>query len=119
MLAVLAIVLAVTAPAIGPAVVYGQDLAPGPVSELVVQACSSCHSLDHVTSARKDANSWRDTVMSMVQQGAVLNEAQVDEISSYLAEHYSIQPSPAAASSSAGGAAAGRAIGAADAASPN
>lgn len=91
--AVSAIMLVGSALAILPTVAFGQDLVPGPGSDLVARACSDCHGLEHVTSARKDAGGWRDTVMDMVRRGAALNAAQVDEVSAYLTANYNVQPS--------------------------
>jgi cytochrome c5 len=55
---------------------------------LLNERCTVCHSLTRVTSARKSADQWNQTVSRMVQNGAQLTSAEQTELVNYLAKTY-------------------------------
>jgi hypothetical protein len=55
---------------------------------LVSRVCSGCHSLEVVTSAKMDRNTWTNTVNSMVSRGAAASAAEIGIIVDYLARTY-------------------------------
>ena len=55
---------------------------------LVEERCSTCHSLDRITSESKTAEEWASTVSRMVEKGARLNEEEQQVVVEYLAETY-------------------------------
>lgn len=105
---VLALVLAVTgvgrhplsnAPATASAASSGgngTDLAAaGPddaaVSNLVLQRCGTCHSINRLANRPQDANGWAQTVAQMQQMGAQVAPQEVPILVNYLATHYGPQ----------------------------
>jgi hypothetical protein len=55
---------------------------------LVNEKCQQCHSLDRVTSARKDAAGWETTVSRMMGNGLKLTDAEKAAVIDYLAKTY-------------------------------
>lgn len=51
---------------------------------LVESKCSLCHTLDRVESASKDAAGWEQTVARMRDNGAVMTDAEAQQIVDYL-----------------------------------
>lgn len=82
------------AAAFGPASVLGapragaEKLAAGDAQALVAQRCLQCHAAPIVTTQRRSAMEWGDTVRKMIRLGAELRDAEVEAITAYLARHY-------------------------------
>lgn len=66
----------------------GETLPPGETQPLVGQRCLQCHGAAIITTQRRSAPEWRDTVRKMVRLGAELRDAEVEAITAYLASHY-------------------------------
>ena len=58
------------------------------MKKLVERACTSCHSIEMVTTAQKDKDEWTDVIRNMVSYGAEVKEAQVPVLAEYLTKHY-------------------------------
>ena len=101
-----------------PAAAMAQDLPPGPGADVVQRACQTCHGLDQVTSVRNSADGWRGVVNEMVNNGAVVSDADADQIVTYLSTNFGTGAAPAAAAAPAPAAAAPAAAAPADAAAP-
>ena len=56
-------------------------------AELLEQVCAQCHSLDTVTGKRLNRKQWEAQMDAMVARGALLPDAQYEEIANYLATH--------------------------------
>lgn len=65
-----------------------EQLTPGPGRELVMRACSSCHSTATVIQHRDTAAGWANEVDSMMARGAMLSAAEESKVVAYLAQHY-------------------------------
>ncbi len=79
-------------PAFGQSVSSSDQLTPGPGRELVMRACSSCHSTATVIQHRDTAAGWANEVDTMVARGAMLSAAEASQVVAYLAQHYPSGP---------------------------
>jgi len=75
-------------------------LPEGKGKDVVVNACSSCHSLDRVTALRLSEEGWRNTLRQMIENGASLNPEDINPIVGYLVANFGAPgaDNPAAAS---------------------
>ena len=64
------------------------QMPPGPGRDLLLRACSSCHSAETVIQHVDTAAGWADEVGSMVARGAMLSSAEVSQVVAYLAQNY-------------------------------
>ena len=64
------------------------ELPAGEGREIVEYACSQCHGLVEVTAASKTEKQWEYLVTQMINQGAPIEDYEVDTVVRYLAEHY-------------------------------
>jgi len=55
---------------------------------LLNSRCTTCHSVDRITSAKGTAAEWQQVVDLMVQRGAVLSAAEEKVLVQYLADNY-------------------------------
>lgn len=66
-----------------------QDALPeGEGRDIVEHVCSLCHGLVQVTNARKTSEQWAYLVTQMKNQGAPIEEYEVEKIVRYLSEHF-------------------------------
>jgi hypothetical protein len=56
--------------------------------ELLDSRCTTCHSLERVTSSNKTAEAWAATVDRMITRGAELTDTERDILVEYLAKEY-------------------------------
>src|SRR5882757_413754 len=56
----------------------------GSAKELVQQRCVVCHDLRNIVNSNKSAEDWDNTVNMMAAAGALVNDAQIKEIKTYL-----------------------------------
>ena len=68
------------------------DLPPGPGHDLIERACSSCHSATIVTHQRLDREGWTDLVYQMADRGALVSDAELEQIIEYLAQSFPPEP---------------------------
>jgi len=55
---------------------------------LVQAHCSSCHTLDQVTAARKTPDEWDDTMDRMIDHGMQITPEDRKRITDYLSAHF-------------------------------
>jgi len=55
---------------------------------LVQDRCTKCHTLERVTSAKKNADQWTQTVNRMISNGAQLTDQEKQVVIDYLAKTY-------------------------------
>lgn len=68
---------------------YSQDSLPeGEGRNIVEYVCSQCHGLLQVTTASKTAEQWQHLVTQMKNQGAPIEEYEINTIVRYLSEHF-------------------------------
>lgn len=66
-------------------------IAPDTRSEeeaLLTDRCTKCHTIEKVTSAKKSASEWENTVTRMVGKGAKLTSDEKQTLVAYLAKTY-------------------------------
>lgn len=54
------------------------------VEALIVERCSGCHSVDRVFNADKSAEQWASNIDRMVDYGAIVSEAEKEEMIDWL-----------------------------------
>ena len=56
--------------------------------ELVLEACTACHTLDRVKSQRLTSEEWRQTIAGMLSEGVPLTDDEVTLVVNYLARNF-------------------------------
>ncbi len=66
----------------------GDDLPEGPGKKVLLRSCATCHDLSEVVKFKGyyTRPQWRDIVVTMKEYGAVVDDAEVEVLSDYLAE---------------------------------
>jgi competence protein ComEA len=80
--------------AAAPAFEAGVDLPAGPGREILVASCLSCHELTALPlfAAFYTRDSWRALVVTMKGHGAAVDDAEVEVLADYLAQHFGATP---------------------------
>ena len=63
-------------------------LPDGKGKDVVVSACSSCHSLDRITALKLSEEGWRNTLRQMIENGASINAEDISPIIAYLVANF-------------------------------
>jgi competence protein ComEA len=63
-------------------------LPPGPGHDTAVRLCSTCHALEVVAAKRTDAAGWYETIDAMRARGAQISDAELTELTVYLAKAF-------------------------------
>jgi mono/diheme cytochrome c family protein len=72
------------------------EFVEAPEKAVVQKSCTGCHVAGQVTSQRKSADQWTETVEKMISYGAKVSDAEFATIVSYLSKHYGTAPAPGA-----------------------
>lgn len=56
--------------------------------ELVLEACTACHTLDRVKIQRLTSEEWRQTITGMLSEGVPLTDDEVTLVVNYLARNF-------------------------------
>ena len=69
---------------------FGADAAlpDGKGKDVVLSACSSCHSVDRIAALRLSEEGWRNTLRQMIENGASLNPDDINPIIAYLVANF-------------------------------
>ncbi len=59
--------------------------------QLVLDACTACHTLDRVKSQRLTADEWRQEIAGMLSEGVPLTDDEIALVVDYLARHFGPQ----------------------------
>jgi mono/diheme cytochrome c family protein len=89
--------------ALSPALLPGrQDLQPvdlpeGDGKQILLRACTTCHTLKEVTKFKGyyGREEWRDVIETMVAYGAKLDDSQTTALLDYLSKHFGPAPNVA------------------------
>ncbi len=57
---------------------------------VVLGTCTLCHDLKRIKLGRRSPEEWEETLISMLNEGAPLSEAQFPVVHAYLSEHFGI-----------------------------
>jgi mono/diheme cytochrome c family protein len=72
-----------------PAFAQGADpFPPGDGHDVVVKACVQCHGPEVITGTGKSREEWTTTVNTMINNGAVVPEADFGKVVDYLAKSF-------------------------------
>ena len=63
-------------------------LPEGKGKDVVVNACSSCHTVDRIAALRLSEEGWRSTLRQMIENGASLNPDDINPILAYLVANF-------------------------------
>jgi hypothetical protein len=63
-------------------------LPEGKGKDVVLNACSSCHSVDRIAALRLSEEGWRNTLRQMIENGASLNPDDINPILAYLVANF-------------------------------
>ncbi len=56
--------------------------------ELVLDACTACHTLDRVKIQRLTRDEWRGEIAGMLSEGVPLTDDEIDLVVGYLARYF-------------------------------
>jgi hypothetical protein len=56
--------------------------------QLVLDACTACHTLDRVRSQRLTSEEWRQTITGMLSEGVPLTDDEITVVIDYLARNF-------------------------------
>jgi hypothetical protein len=73
-----------------PAFEAGVELPEGPGREILVAACLGCHELTALGLFKGfyTRESWQTLVLTMKEQGAPVDETEIEVLADYLAQHF-------------------------------
>ena len=74
-----------------------QPLPDGPSKEAFASVCTQCHGLDRITSLKRTADLWKNTVDEMRAKGASATDQEFTAIVNYLAKNFGPEESRARA----------------------
>ena len=63
-----------------------------PEKPVVERVCTGCHVAGQVTSQKRSADAWGETVEKMISYGAKVSDDEFASIVGYLARHYGTAP---------------------------
>ncbi|MBS0393016.1 MAG: cytochrome c [Proteobacteria bacterium] len=63
-------------------------LPDGPGREVVLRACSQCHSLENVLRSRLTRRQWEARIDEMLARGAKLTDEEIDLVADYLSANF-------------------------------
>jgi hypothetical protein len=77
-----------------PAFAAGVELPEGTGREILIASCLSCHELSALALFKGfyTRDSWRTLVLTMREHGAAVDDADVEVLSDYLAQHFGVVP---------------------------
>jgi cytochrome c5 len=63
----------------------------GPGKDILLNTCTMCHDLGRIKTGRRTAEEWEETLISMLNEGAPLSDAQFPVIHRYLSRNFNIE----------------------------
>jgi len=77
------------------------DLPEGAGKAIVLKNCQDCHTLKILPKTHKSAADWKDTVQTMIDNGADVPADKIDTLVQYLAKNFGPHSAPASADAQA------------------
>ena len=62
----------------------------GPGKAILLNTCTMCHDLSRIKFGRRSAEEWEETLISMLNEGAPLNDQDFVTIHHYLSENFGV-----------------------------
>jgi len=66
-------------------------LPDGPGKEVILNTCTQCHDLFRIKANRRSPDEWEETLISMLNEGAMLNDEEFARVHQYLSRNFGIQ----------------------------
>jgi len=66
-------------------------LPDGPGKEVVLNTCTQCHDLFRIKANRRSSEEWEETLISMLNEGAMLNDEEFARVHQYLSKNFGIE----------------------------
>ena len=66
-------------------------LPDGPGKEVVLNTCTQCHDLFRIKANRRSPEEWEETLISMLNEGAMLNDEEFARVHQYLSKNFGIE----------------------------
>ena len=66
-------------------------LPDGAGKKILLNTCTMCHDLGRIKTGRRSAEEWEETLISMLNEGAPLSDAEFPVIHEYLARHFGVE----------------------------
>ncbi len=63
-------------------------LPDGPGKSVLLNTCTMCHDLGRIKFGARSAEEWEETLVSMLNEGAPLNDAEFEAVHHYLSENF-------------------------------
>jgi cytochrome c5 len=63
----------------------------GPGRKILLNTCTMCHDLGRIKTGRRSAEEWEETLISMLNEGAPLSDAEFPVIHDYLSKHFNVE----------------------------
>ncbi len=65
-------------------------LPEGPGKSVLLNTCTMCHDLSRVKFGRRSTEEWEETLVSMLNEGAPLNDADFAAVHHYLSQNFGV-----------------------------
>jgi cytochrome c5 len=66
-------------------------LPDGPGKEIFLNTCTQCHDLFRIKENRRSPEEWEETLISMLNEGAMLNDEEFARVHQYLSRNFGIE----------------------------
>ena len=66
-------------------------LPDGPGKEVILNTCTQCHDLYRIKANRRSSEEWEETLNSMLNEGAQLNDEEFARVHQYLSKNFGIE----------------------------
>ena len=66
-------------------------LPDGPGKEIILNTCTQCHDLFRIKANRRAPEEWEETLISMLNEGAMLNDEEFARVHQYLSKNFGIE----------------------------
>lgn len=66
-------------------------LPEGAGKSIVLNTCTMCHDLKRIKLGRRSSEEWEETLNSMLNEGAPLNDQEFSTVHAYLSRHFGIE----------------------------
>ena len=66
-------------------------LPDGPGKDVILNTCTQCHDLFRIKANRRSPEEWEETLISMLNEGAQLNDEEFARVYLYLARNFGVE----------------------------
>jgi cytochrome c5 len=66
-------------------------LPDGPGKEVLLNTCTQCHDLFRIKANRRSPEEWEETLVSMLNEGAMINDEEFARVLRYLSRNFGVE----------------------------